>query len=50
MEIENGAEERVEPVSGQNLTTSLDVTIMQYADQVANQILQKKKAKVLISL
>ena len=45
VEIENGAEERVEPVSGQNLTTSLDVTIMQYADQVANQILQKKKAK-----
>ena len=45
VEIENGAEERVEPISGQNLTTSLDVTIMQYADQVANQILQKKKAK-----
>lgn len=44
-EIENGAEDRVEPVAGWTLNTSLDLTIMEYADQVANTLLKKKKAK-----
>ena len=44
-EIENGAEERVEPVAGSTLITSLDLTVMEYADQVANTLLEKKKAK-----
>ncbi|MCH5266144.1 MAG: peptidoglycan glycosyltransferase [Lachnospiraceae bacterium] len=44
-EIENGAEDRIEPVAGWTLNTSLDLTIMEYADQVANTLLRKKKAK-----
>lgn len=44
-EIENGAEERVEPVAGWTLNTSLDLTIMEYADQVASALQKKKNAK-----
>lgn len=44
-EIENGAEERVEPIPGWTLNTSLDLTIMEYADQVAQTLLKKKNAK-----
>lgn len=44
-EIENGAEDRIEPVSGWTLNTSLDLTIMEYTDQVANVLLKKKQAK-----
>ncbi len=44
-EIENGAEDRIEPVAGWTLNTSLDLTIMEYADQVASMLLEKKKAK-----
>lgn len=45
IEIENGAEDRIEPVGGWTLNTSLDLTIMEYADQVANTLLKKKNAK-----
>lgn len=44
-EIENGAEDRVEPVAGWTLNTSLDLTIMEYADQVAATLKKKKNAK-----
>lgn len=44
-EIENGAEDRVEPVSGWTLNTSLDLTVMEYADQVAQMLKKKKNAK-----
>lgn len=44
-EIENGAEDRIEPVAGWTLNTSLDLTVMEYADQVANTLRQKKNAK-----
>lgn len=44
-ELENGAEDRIEPISGWTLTTSLDLTIMEYADQVANTLMKKKNAK-----
>lgn len=44
-EIENGAESRVEPIGGWTLNTSLDLTIMEYTDQVANTLLKKKQAK-----
>ena len=44
-EIENGAEDRIEPIAGWTLNTSLDLTIMEYADQVAHTLLKKKKAK-----
>jgi len=45
IEIENGAEDRIEPISGWTLNTSLDLTVMEYADQVANTLLKKKNAK-----
>lgn len=44
-EIENGAEDRIEPVSGWTLNTSLDLTVMEYADQVAQTLKKKKNAK-----
>ncbi len=44
-EIVNGAEDRIEPISGWTLQTSLDLTVMEYADQVANMLLKKKQAK-----
>lgn len=44
-EIENGAESRIEPIGGWTLQTSLDLTIMEYTDQVANTLLKKKQAK-----
>ena len=44
-EIENGAEDRIEPVAGWTLNTSLDLTVMEYTDQVANILLKKKQAK-----
>ena len=43
-EIENGAEDRIEPVSGWTLNTSLDLTVMEYADQVAQTLKKKKNA------
>lgn len=44
-EIENGAESRIEPIGGWTLQTSLDLTVMEYTDQVANTLLKKKQAK-----
>lgn len=44
-EIENGAEDRIEPVGGWTLQTSLDLTIMEYANQVAEMLMEKKQAK-----
>lgn len=44
-EIENGAEDRIEPIGGWTLNTSLDLTVMEYADQVAETIRKKKNAK-----
>lgn len=46
-EIKNGAEDRVEPVSGWTLTTSLDLNVMKYANQVAYTLLEQKKAKTV---
>lgn len=44
-EIENGAEDRKEPVPGWSLVTTLDLNIMKYANQVAEQLLEQKQAK-----
>ncbi len=44
-EIVNGAEDRIEPVAGNTLCTSLDLTVMEYADQVAATLLKEKQAK-----
>ena len=44
-EIENGAEDRIEPVAGWTLNTRLDLPVMEYTDQLANYLLKKKQAK-----
>lgn len=44
VEIENAAEDRIEPVAGNDLTVSLDVNIQKYAEQAASQVMEKKKA------
>lgn len=46
-ELQNAAEERVEPVSGNTLTVSLDVNIQKYAEQAAYQVMEKKGAKAV---
>lgn len=45
IEIKNAAEDRVEPVAGNNLRVSLDVNIQKYAEQAAMQVMEKKNAK-----
>ncbi len=45
VELENAAEERLEPVAGKTLTVSLDVNIQKYAEQAAYQVMEKKGAK-----
>lgn len=45
VEVENAAEERLEPVPGNTLTVSLDVNIQKYAEQAAYQVMEKKGAK-----
>jgi len=44
VEIENAAEDRIEPVAGNDLTVSLDVNLQQYAQQAALQVMEKKSA------
>ena len=46
-ELQNAAEERVEPIPGNTLTVSLDVNIQKYAEQAAYQVLEKKGAKAV---
>ena len=45
VEMENGAEDRIEPVAGNDLRISLDMEIQQYVEQLAYQTLEKKNAK-----
>lgn len=45
VEIENAAEDRIEPAAGNDLRISLDVNIQKYAEQLAYQVLEKKNAK-----
>lgn len=44
VEIENAAEDRIEPQAGSDLTVSLDVNIQKYAEQAAYQVMEKKSA------
>ena len=44
VELENTAEDRVDPINGKNLTTSLDINIQRYAEQAAQKVLEKKSA------
>ncbi len=45
VEIENAAEDRVEPVAGNDLYISLDRNIQAYCQQAAYQVMEKKNAK-----
>ena len=47
VEIRNGAEDRKEPIAGWDLTTTLDLNVMEYASQVANTLLEQKQAKTV---
>lgn len=47
VELENAAEDRIEPVPGMNLTVSLDVNIQKYAGQAAYQVMEKKGARAV---
>ncbi len=44
VEIENAAEDRIEPQPGNDLYISLDVNIQKYAEQAAKKVLQSKDA------
>jgi stage V sporulation protein D (sporulation-specific penicillin-binding protein) len=44
VEIENAAEDRIEPQAGNNLQISLDVNIQKYAEQAALKVLEAKSA------
>ena len=45
LEIDGTAEERIEPIAGTNLYTSLDVNIQSFAQQAAGKVMKAKKAK-----
>jgi len=45
VEISEAGEERVEPVAGRDLYTSLDINIQSYATQLAKQVLETKQAE-----
>ena len=44
IEQDTALEERIEPISGNDLVTSIDVNIQQYAEQIAYNALEAKKA------
>ena len=45
LEIDGKAEERIEPIAGTNLYTSLDVNIQSFAQQAAGKVMKAKKTK-----
>lgn len=45
IELDGVAEERVEPIAGNNLKTSLDMNIQLYAEQLAEKVREEKNAK-----
>ena len=45
LEIDGKAEERIEPIAGTSLYTSLDVNIQSFAQQAAGKVMKAKKAK-----
>lgn len=44
VEIKNAAEDRVEPIPGNDLYLSLDMSIQQYAEQAAKRVMKSKQA------
>lgn len=47
IEVENGAEIRKEPINGNTLKTSIDLTLQKYVEQTLETTLQRTKAKVV---
>lgn len=47
VEVDGKAEERIEPVEGDSLYTSLDVNIQTFATQAAKKVMKAKKAKTV---
>lgn len=45
VEIANAAEDRIEPIPGNDLYLSLDINIQKYAEQAAQKVLEAKEAK-----
>ncbi len=45
VEIENAAEDRVEPVAGRDLVISLDINVQKYCEQAACETMERKGAK-----
>ncbi len=45
VEVKNSAETRVDPIPGQNLYISLDYNIQSYVTQIAERVIEQKKAK-----
>ncbi|MDO4302435.1 MAG: penicillin-binding transpeptidase domain-containing protein [Bacillota bacterium] len=45
VEISEAGEERIEPIAGRDLYTSLDINIQSYATQLAKQVLETKQAE-----
>lgn len=45
VEIKNAAESRLEPITGKNVYTTIDVNIQKYAQQAAEKVLKAKQAK-----
>ena len=45
IELEGGAEDRIEPVAGNTLKTSLDYNIQSYCEQAAEKVLEEKQAE-----
>ncbi len=45
VEIEGAAENRIEPIAGNDLYLSLDINIQKYAEQIAKKVLEAKSAK-----
>lgn len=45
VEIPNAAEDRIEPIPGNDLYTSIDINIQKYAEQAAKKVLEAKEAK-----
>ena len=44
-EVDSAAEDRIEPIAGNDLYTSLDVNIQMYAEQAAYKTMEQKQAK-----
>ena len=45
IEVDDAAEDRIEPIAGNDLYLSLDVNIQKYAEQVTKQVMEEKNAK-----